>query len=127
MHYMRHAVLSATVYLWVVGSAQAQLRVPLTVLAGAGSADIVSTFTSQSNHEDNPIVAWMNPHGLPATVAVGAVIEVAAVWGLCRWLCEKHSRIATALVYAGAGLHGSMAAKNWRNRERNRQLQHFGR
>lgn len=131
-----HVAIQTTIYvaiLLLAASASAQdrqagMKLPLTVLGLAASTDVVSTFTSAGNTEGNPVVSWLNPHaGLAGTVAVGAAIEVTAIWAMCRLMCESHPKAAKVLTYIGAGLHGAAAATNWSNRSLHQRQKAFGR
>lgn len=81
----------------------------------AAAVDVTSTFTSNSGYEQNPAIAFLQPSlSLRQTVAVGAGLEVAAVWATCRLLCAKRPKLARTLAYIGAGAHIAAATDNWR-------------
>lgn len=129
---MKSAVLSTAMLLTLGSAAHADdirpMRVPLRVLAVAGGLDIASMLTSHGNYEQNPVLVGLNGRvPLPGIVGIGAGIEVGVVWALNKAIAPRHPRLAKALAYGAAGLHGSLAVKNWSQRSGNLAIRNGGR
>lgn len=108
---MRAVILTACL-LWAV-PAQAGFKLPASLLAITGAADIASTFVSPSGYESNVFLEPLNkPMGLVGTVSVGAAVEVAAVALICLKTQFCHTKAGKVLLFAAAGAHAYFAVDN---------------
>lgn len=118
------AVTFALLLLALSASAQERhaFKLPLTLLAAAGAAD-VSTTMSMARHnavyapgthtENNPLIAWMEPKiGTGPMLAISGAVELGAFWLACHHLCDSHPKLMKYAFMAGAAAHGMATAGN---------------
>jgi hypothetical protein len=102
------------------------LRRATAVYAIAGALDVASTaaFVLRGGHEGNPLLAPMQDK--PALMlTVGVATSVTGVWAWNRFVGRKHPKIAAIGLYAAAGVHAFLAARNYqkhRDRVHDRQV-----
>lgn len=110
----------------LASSAQAQehhrLRLPVLLMAAAGSVDIASTMHNAhynavhapgAQTENNPLIAWMEPKiGTGRMLTIAAVAEVGILVTACHFLCEHHPTLMKTAFLVGAGAHGTAATWN---------------
>lgn len=109
-------------FVLLASTAQAQERLPVALLAAAGSVDIASTmaiahhndrYAPGSATEHNPLIAWMEPKiGTGPMLTIAAAAEAGAFWLACQRLCRTHPKLMKAALLIGAAAHGGAAAGN---------------
>lgn len=119
-----------------VAAEEHSFRLPIAVLAAAGTADIASTMVIArangrdnpgSGTENNPLINWMEPTmGTGGMLTVSAALEVGAFWIACRALCKNHPKLMKSAFLIGGLAHGMAATGNvlnHRDAESRRKLQ----
>jgi hypothetical protein len=90
------------------------LKAPLVIYSSAMAADWGSTVYSLSSNprarEGNPLVSWMGHE--PTMLAVGAAMDVTALYVGYRLIGKSHPKLARVLLYSLAAVRGSLMIKN---------------
>lgn len=99
-----------------------RFRLPMTLLAAAGAADVTSTMFNAGHNaryspgaqtEHNPLIAWMEPKmGTGPMLAIAGAVEVGAFWVACHRWCETHPGLMRTAMLLGASAHGLATAGN---------------
>lgn len=91
------------------------LKIPLTIYAASAVADFHGTLLTfqHGGHEVNPMYAWLDRKPV-ALGAVSALVDVASIWALHRWIGKKHPKIERIALYASAANRLRAAYKGYR-------------
>jgi hypothetical protein len=109
-------VLSILVLFAAPASAQVDpnLKAPLVIYSSAMAADWGSTVYSLSSNprarEGNPLVNWMSHE--PTMLAVGAAMDVTALYVGYRLIGKSHPKLAKVLLYSLAAVRGYLVVHN---------------